>query len=269
VEACGLEVERMVMPWGRPHDPEEVRQRLGDGGFDAVTVVHSETSTGLLQPLEEIARVTASHDDVLLLVDAVTSLAGAPVLTDRWALDFVLTGSQKALAIPPGLALGVASPTMMGRAAAAPAKGVYFDLVAFEENLKKLQTPNTPAVSLLHALDLQLQRILEEGLEARWDRHRAMAERCAGWVCHMREERDMEVDVLAPPGYRSPTVTCVRLPERVKGSDVVAALKQRGWTIGAGYGKMKDEAVRIGHMGDHTLEGLEALLAALEEVLVP
>jgi predicted phosphoserine aminotransferase len=265
VEACGFEVERMEVPWGQTHDPAAVRERLRKGGFDAVTVVHSETSTGALQPLEEIARAVKSVEGVVLLVDAVTSLAGAPVETDDWGLDFVLTGSQKALALPPGLAFGVASDAMMERAKHATRKGVYFDLVSFMDNLSKLQTPNTPAVSLFYALDVQLERIRRSGVQARWENHRAMAERCWAWVEHMREERGVQIGVLAPEGRRSPTVTCIQLPAGVKGPDVVAAVKAKGWVIGGGYGKLKDTTIRIGHMGDHTVQGLNALLDVLED----
>jgi predicted phosphoserine aminotransferase len=265
VEACGFEVERLEVPWGETHDPDDVLERLRQGGCDAVTVVHSETSTGALQPLEDIARAVKSMAGVVLLVDAVTSLAGAPVETDGWGLDFVLTGSQKALALPPGLAFGVASEVMMERARTATRKGVYFDLVSFHDSLAKLQTPNTPAVSLFYALEVQLKRILELGVEARWESHRVMAERCWAWVDHMREEHGVQVSVLAPEGRRSPTVTCVKLPEAFKGPEVVAAMKAKGWVIGGGYGKLKDTTIRIGHMGDHTLQGLDALLDALEE----
>lgn len=268
VEACGMEVERLEVPWGRPHDPDDVRRRLGGGGFDAVTVVHSETSTGVLQPLEAIAGAVREQDDVLLLVDAVTSMGGAPVLTDEWSLDFVLTGSQKALALPPGLAFAAASERMMARAREAPSRGVYFDLVAFEKSLLRHQTPNTPAVSLLYAAEFQLGRILDEGVEERWKRHRALAERCWAWVRDVREARGVDVHVLAPEGHRSPTVTCVRLPPDIPGTGVVEALGERGWTIAGGYGKMKDESCRVGHMGDHDLAELDALLEALEEVLV-
>jgi predicted phosphoserine aminotransferase len=265
VEACGFEVERMEVPWGQTHDPDAVLARLRKGGFDAVTVVHSETSTGALQPLADIARAVKSVDGVVLLVDAVTSLAGAPVETDEWGLDFVLTGSQKALALPPGLAFGVASEAMMARARTATRKGVYFDLVSFMDNLSKLQTPNTPAISLFYALDVQLERILRTGVQARWQNHRAMAERCWGWVDQMREERGVQVSVLAPQGRRSPTVTCIKLPEGVKGPDIVTAVKAKGWVIGGGYGKLKDTTIRIGHMGDHTLEGLNGVLGVVEE----
>lgn len=260
--ACARDVDLLEVPWGAAHDPEEVRRLLRERRYDAVTVVHSETSTGVLQPLEELARVVGGHDGTLLLVDAVTAVGGAPVLTDAWGLDFVLTGSQKALALPPGLAFGVASESMIERAVTVPARGAYFDLVAFHENLVRSQTPNTPALSLLHALAAQLRRMAAEGMEGRWERHRRMAERCAAWV----EGREGPA-VLAGPGYRSPTVTCIRLPEGMRGPEVVAGLAARGIVIGGGYGKLGEATVRIGHMGDHTVEELDEVLEALGDVM--
>ena len=266
-EACGFEVETIEVEWGQTITADQLRERLVTGGFDAVTVVHSETSTGALHPIRQISEVVREQDDVVLLVDSVTGVGGAEVQTDGWALDFVLTGSQKALALPPGLAFGVASDRLMTRSAEATRKGVYFDLVSFRKQLDNLQTPNTPAVSLFYALAKQLERIRLEGLEARWARHRAMADRCAQWVDTMREQRGVDLYVLASEGFRSPTVTCVSLPEETTGPSVVSAMKERGFTIGGGYGKLKETAFRVGHMGDHTVAELDAVLDALGEVL--
>ncbi len=266
-ESCGLEVETVEVEWGQTITADQVRERLASGGFDAVTVVHSETSTGALNPIREISEAVREQDDVVLLVDSVTGVGGAELRTDEWALDFVLTGSQKALALPPGLAFGVASERLMARSAAATRKGVYFDLVSFRKQLDNLQTPTTPAVTLLYALAEQLDRIGREGLDARWARHQAMADRCVQWVDTMREQRGAELSILAPEGFRSPTVTCVGLPEGTTGPSVVSAMKEKGFTIGGGYGKLKEKAFRIGHMGDHTVAELDAVLDALGEVL--
>lgn len=264
--ACGVEADALRVPLGEAHAPEQVADALRRGSHDAVTVVHSETATGVLNPIADLARVVHAAGDVVLLVDSVTGVAGAPVESDAWALDFVLTGSQKALALPPGLALGVAQDAMLARARAARGRGVYFDLVEFDKYLAKHQTPNTPALSLLFALQVQLQHIAAEGIEARWARHAAMAERCWQWADEMTQ-RGVPLGVLAPPGFRSPTVTCLTLPPGRTGPAVTAALAARGWTIGAGYGELKDATIRIGHMGDHTVAELDALLAQLAEVL--
>lgn len=265
--ACGRKVEVMEVPWGEAHDPDAVAARLDAGDCDAVTLVHSETSTGVLQPLPELAAVVADRPGVLLLVDAVTSVGGVPVEADAWNLDFVLTGSQKALALPPGLAFGVASTAMLERARTLPDRGLYFDLTAFEANLEKLQTPNTPALTLMSALVLQLARIRDEGIEARWARHHAMAERCWSRVDRLREHVGVGVRVLPAEPFRSPTVTCIELPDGVRGPEVVDAMRREGWVLGGGYGKLEETTIRIGHMGDHTVEGLDGLLDVLEGVL--
>ena len=265
--ACGFDVDVVEVPWGSVHDPDSLRARMRTGRYDAVTMVHSETSTGALNPVPDLARVVRECPGTLVLVDAVTSAGGAPVLADDWGLDFVLTGSQKAMALPPGLAFGVASERMMERSASAVRKGVYFDLLAFYSSLARSQTPNTPGVTLLYALAEQLRHFSAEGLEGRWARHRAMARRCAEWAEGTRERVGTELTILAPEGFRSPTVTCLLLPPGRTGPEVVAAMRQRGFVIGAGYGRLKSRSVRIGHMGDHTVEELDRVLEALEEVL--
>src|SRR3989475_10794002 len=178
VGACGKESIRLDVPLGCAIEPDMLRDALRRTPVDAVTVVHSETSTGVLQDIAALAAVAREFDDVLLLVDAVTSLAGSPVEPDAWGLDFTFSGSQKALALPPGLALGVASQRMLERAKTLPDRGLYFDLIAFEEATRKFQPTNTPAISLLYALETQLGRIEREGgVEARWRRHDAMRSR--------------------------------------------------------------------------------------------
>jgi predicted phosphoserine aminotransferase len=264
VQACGKECVRLDVPLGCTVEPDMLRDALRRTPVDAVTVVHSETSTGVLQDIEGLAAVVREFTDVLLLVDAVTSLAGSPVETDRWGggLDFVLTGSQKALALPPGLALAAASARMVERAKTLPGRGLYFDLVSFLEATTKHQPTNTPAISLLYALDTQLARIEREGgIAARWERHDAMRQRVEQWS----EARG--IAYLPREGRRSWTVSCLKLPEGKTAKPIVAALKQAGWTIGAGYGTLKDTTIRIGHMGDHTVAAVDELLGLLGDVL--
>jgi predicted phosphoserine aminotransferase len=258
VRTCGKECIRLDVPLGCAVEPDMLRDALRRTPVDAVTVVHSETSTGVLQDLEALAGVVREFDDVLLLADAVTSLAGSPVEPDRWGLDFALTGSQKALALPPGLALGVASARMLERAKTLPARGLYFDLVSALEAHAKHQPTNTPALSLLFALEAQLGRIERAGgVEARWRRHEEMRRSVEDWA----ERRG--IAYLPPDGRRSWTVSCLKLPDGKSAKQIVTALKQAGWTIGAGYGALKESTIRIGHMGDHTVGALEELLALL------
>ena len=256
VTACDKECVRLEVPLGGFVEPDQLRDALKQNpGVDAVTLAHSETSTGVLQDLPGLSRVVHEFPDVLFLVDAVTSMAGSPVETDAWDLDFVFTGSQKALALPPGLAVGVASPRMLERAKTLPSRGLYFDLVTFEKASAKFQPTNTPAISLFYALDVQLGRIeAEGGIEARWKRHDAMRQTTERWA------QRTGLTYLPPEGRRSWTVSCIQMPAGRISKDLVAAVKKEGWVIGSGYGGVKDTTFRIGHMGDHTVPALEQLL---------
>jgi len=262
----GLEVDDYAVPWGEAHDPDELRRRLKDGDYGTVTVAHSETSTSVLNDIRALAAVVREFDDIVIMVDSVSGFSAAEVRTDEWGIDFLLTGSQKALALPPGLAFGVASKQMLERSADSPGKGYYFDLLEFEANAEKYQSPSTPALSTMFALQVQLKRIQKEGLEARWARHTAMAERTYAWVDEIRAE-GLDFSLVAPEGSRSPGVTAIKVPEGVAAPDIVKAMSGRGWVIGGGYGKLKPTTFRIGHMGEHTVAELEALLAQLTEVV--
>lgn len=267
-QSCGVDVDVFEVPWGQVHDAQAVASRLTEGDHDAVTVVHSETSTGALQDLDALAQIVTGRSDTLLLVDSVTGAGGVSVRADDRGLDFVLTGSQKAMALPPGLAFGVASERMMQRSAGLEGKGSYFDLLEFQKHLDNLQTPTTPAVTLMYALDAQIGYWTSETMDGRWARHREMADFCWGWVDRMAQTHGWDVAVLAPEGHRSPTVTCITLPKRLPGPVLVSGMKARGFVIGGGYGKLKNETIRIGHMGDHTVTELDRVLTELEDVIL-
>lgn len=268
-EQTGRPADRLEAEWGEPSLPERLADRLAadPGRYDLVTAVHSETSTGVLNPVGRLAEVVADFEDVLLAVDGVSSVGGAPVAFDEWGVDYMLTGSQKALALPPGLSLAVASERALERARAVEDRSYYFDLLDFERRLQDGQTPNTPAVHLFYALERQLERIRDEGLGARLERHGRMAERTREWVGELSDRSGRPFRILAPRGYRSPTVTAVMLPGGIRGRSVVSEMEARGYTIGAGYGKLKDRSVRVGHMGDVGPDQLEEVLAELGDVL--
>ncbi len=268
-ELCGRPVNVLSVEPGRPNVPEVLESALSSDPdrWDLVTVVHSETSTGVLNPVAALADVVRGFDDVLLAVDGVTSVGGTAIAFDDWGVDFLLTGSQKAIALPPGLAFGVASERALERASNVPVRSFYFDLVAFDRRAREHATTNTPAVSLIYALETQLERIAAEGLDRRIARHAAMAERTCEWVHGLRLEFGAGYGILAAEGYRSPTVTAVTLPDTIRGSDVVAAVRNRGFTIATGYGALKQSCIRVGHMGDHTEEELEVLLEVIQEEL--
>lgn len=269
-KACvnsGIPADVLEVPYGQIHTPELLADALALEKYDVVTAVHSETSTGALNPIRELAEVAHDSGDVAIVVDAVSSLAASPVETDAWGLDYVLTGSQKAMALPPGLAFCTANERVFERARAGKGRGLYFDLLEFDEYHRKNQTPNTPAVSLLYALDLQLTYIAAEGVEARWARHQTMAQMTWEWV-DARRERGIDVRVFAPKGFRSHGVTCITMPEGKPGSLVAAAMRSKGFVIATGYGPLRDKMIRIGHMGDHTADEVDAVLEALDEVLM-
>jgi aspartate aminotransferase-like enzyme len=259
-ESCGREVERYEVAWGEIHEVAELERRLAAGKFAAVTVAHSETSSGALNDVRALSDA-AHRRDVLCMIDSVSGLAGAELRFDEWGLDYVLTGSQKALALPPGLAFSVASEKFMSLARSAENRGTYYDLVEYEEFTRNRQAPNTPAISLYFALDFQLGRILAEGMERRWERHLEMQEQVIDWV------KKTGLSLIAVAHGRSPTVSCIELGG---GTDMQAFLDRvaaQGITLGTGYGKLKASTFRIGHMGDHTVGTIERCLAACEEAL--
>lgn len=272
--ACGRDVDVLEVPFGRGADPGDLARRLAAGPrYAAVTVAHSETSSGALTDVVAVGEA-ARAAGARCLVDSVTALGAAPLETDASGLDFVLTGSQKALALPPGLAFAAASADYMADARHAAGRGRYFDVVEFEAFAHKRQTPNTPALPLLYALEAQLARTVgvdgdpeaaSEPAPARWARHAALAAQTHAWVDEHAGR--FGVGVLAPAGERSPTVTAVTLPAGVEPARVVAAVRTRGYVVGGGYGAGKGTTFRVGHMGDHTADGLAGCLAACEAAL--
>ena len=258
----GKDVEKLSFEWDTPASPKRIADTVRTGGFEALTVVHNETSTGMQNPVKEIAEaVRAVAPDTLIFVDAVSSLSGAKIETDAWGLDMVLTSSQKCLALPPGLALGAVSDRAMKKAESVENRGWYFDLLRMEKHRLKDSSPATPAMSLIFALDLQLDRILAEGIENRFARHSAMAKRVHEWA----EAHDLSM--FAPEGYRSQTVTTIKNDRNIDVADLNAFLKEREMRIAGGYGPIKASTFRIAHMGETQMEDIEKLLEAMDEYL--
>ena len=264
--ACGRETDVIEVPWGETVEMSQLEERLRTRRYAAVTVAHSETSTGALTDVRSANRLARQYG-AMCLVDSVTGVGGAELRFDEWEMDFALTGSQKALALPPGLAFAVASPEYIARASESTGRGLYFDLVEFEAYAAKRQTPNTPAIPLFFAADVQLAAIVAEGMEARWTRHAEMARRTYAWVDAMAGQLGEAFRVTAREGHRSPTVTSVMLPSSIPSATVTRAVRERGYTIGSGYGKNRDTTIRIGHMGDHTVPALEKCLGVVGTVL--
>ncbi|HLB54585.1 MAG TPA: aminotransferase class V-fold PLP-dependent enzyme [Gemmatimonadales bacterium] len=264
-EACGKEVLRVHVHPGQAITPEQLDQFLDGPEVDAVAVVHSETSTGALADIPALARVVRARPDVLFLVDGVTSVGAMPVEMDRWDVDYYCTGSQKAFGLPPGLAFGAASQRFQVRAQTLCDAGYYLSvrkmIAIARENLPWW----TPAVSLLLALECQLQRVAEGGgWPARWERHRRMRDLMDRWVEGRREVRLM---VSSPPTTRSPSISSLVLPDRFQPARLIADLERDGWFVGGPLDPRHGPVIRIGHMGDLEPGHLAALLNHLTEVI--
>lgn len=257
----GKEADHVTVPLGRTVEPELLRQALRRRRYDAVTMVACETSTGTLSPVAELARVVREESDALVVVDAVSALAGAPLETDAWGLDVVLTASQKCLALPPGLAFAAISERAEARMAAVSRRGFYTDLLRYLAQHRDGGTITTAAVTLFWALDLQLPAVLAEGVEARWARHAALQRRTLEWAA----ARGLAVP--AEEGRRSPTVTTLGAPPGRSAPELVKALAARGYTVASGYAEWKPTTFRIGHMGEVGMADLDGLLAELDAIL--
>ncbi len=259
--ANGKQVDVIEVPWGQAVKPEQVAEALKQKHYDAVAMVYNETSTGVLNPLPAIAKVVRGYEDTLLLVDAVSCWMGTPIEAEAWGLDVVLASSQKAFALPPGIAFGAVSDRALARAETITHRGYYFDMLVLEKYHKRNNTPATPPISLMFAADKQLDAIRAEGYENRFRRHTMLAERTHEWV------RSRGFEMFSEEGYHSPTVSAVRNTPGIDFPAMQAFLKERGIMLGGGYGKLKGETFRIAHMGDLQMADLEALLTAMDAFL--
>ncbi|MCH7567051.1 MAG: alanine--glyoxylate aminotransferase family protein [Nitrospirae bacterium] len=257
----GLDFDQLDVEWGEPNLPEQVVSALAKKRYDTLAVVHNETSTGVENPVSEIVQAARdSQPNLVVMVDAVSSAAGVQILTDKWDLDVVVSSSQKCFALPPGLAFAAVSDRALERAAQVPHRGWYFDLLLLEKYHRRNYTPATPAISLLYALDFQLDRILSEGIEARQARHEQMANLVQTWA-------QENFELFAEEGYRSRTVTAVRNTQEMDIPALNAHLAQYDMTIANGYGPLKNKTFRIGHMGEIQPADIEELLAHIDEFL--
>ncbi len=260
-ELNGKQVDVIAVEWGQAVKPEQLANALRRTAYDAVACVMNETSTGVRNPVEQYAEVLNDYPETLFLVDVVSIYAGARVDVDGWGIDVCLTSTQKAFALPPGMAFAAVSPAVLERARQVKNRGYYFDVLEIDKHHQKNNTPATPPISLMYAADRQLDDILAEGLEARFARHERMAQMTRQWV-----ER-AGLALFSEEGYHSPTVTTVANTRDIDISALNAFLRERGMVISNGYGKLKGKTFRIAHMGDTQPEDMEALFAAMDEFL--
>ena len=264
--ACDKDAIRVDVEWNSAVKPEQVTNALEaalrTGPVEAITVVHNETSTGVASPVGAIAAaVRAISPETLIMVDAVSSFAGDRIPFDEWGLDLCLASSQKALALPPGLAFCAVSDRLLDKAKSVKGRGWYFDFLNLEKSLKKNTTPATPAISLMRAASVQLDVIFAEGLEARFARHAALAAKTQQWA----EEQNF--DLMAEAGYRSQTVTNIANNRQMSIGRLNEHLATLEMEISDGYGIYKSRAFRIAHMGEVTAADLDRLFNAIDAFL--
>ncbi len=259
---CGVQAEGLQVEWGRHIDPAALDEKLASGMFDAVTLIHNETSTGVMNPLPEICCTLAKYPEVALIVDTVSSFSTMPIPMDSLGIDVLLTGSQKALALPPGFSLFAVSPKAMARAAEAENRGYYFDFLEFAKNQENDMTPTTPSVAHIHALQSQLEIMQAEGLANRFARHARTNALVHDWV------RARGFEFFAEEGYRSVGLTCVRNSRQIDVAKLVSDLRAKHHlVIDGGYGKLKGKTFRLSNMGDETEETVAHLLRCLDDCL--
>jgi aspartate aminotransferase-like enzyme len=254
--ANGKEADALQVDWGRAITAEMIDERLSSGEYDAITVVHNETSTGVMNHLDEIAEVLKRHPDVLFLVDAVSSMAGTRTPVDAYGIDVCLAGLQKAFALPAGLSVAAVSARALERAKEIEHRGYYFDFLEMLKYDERRMTPSTPAIPQIQALDAQLDSILEESPAQRFERHARLAGIVQDWA-------RSHFALLAEEGYESPTVTCVKNTRGISVTELNESLARQRAQISNGYGKLKEKTFRIAHMGDTQEWEIRGLLATI------
>jgi len=262
VESNGRKAIRLEFEWGKPVDIEKLREVLEeDPDIEAVTVTHNETSTGVLNPLKEIANEVKRYGK-LLFVDAVSSMGAADIKFDEWKIDIVFSSSQKAFGVPPGLAVGAVSDEILELSKNMENKGWYFDLYNYYKvQLEKKSTPSTPPIPQVLGLNVVLKKIKDVGKYAWLNMYKERAERIREGV------KRIGLKIFAMEGVESPTITTVYSPEGIKGVYIYEEMRKRGFELAKGYGKIKDITFRIGHMGYIKEEDISEMLSSLEEVI--
>lgn len=263
---CGKEAEPLKVDWGMAILPEMIDEKLSTGEFDALTLVHNETSTGTMMPLEDISALKKKYPEVSFIVDSVSSMSATKIEFDNLGIDLLLAGCQKALALPPGIAVFACSQSALDKASTINDRGYYFDICEFQKNAEKNMTPSTPSISHIYALRSKLTEIHEEGLENRYARHLRLANRTRDWA------KSNDFTLFPQEGFESVSLTCINNGQNEGGRviDVPAlqkAMLDKGFVIDGGYGKIKGKTFRISNMGDETDESMDLVYKALDQSL--
>jgi aspartate aminotransferase-like enzyme len=258
----GINADLFKSESGSITTPDMVDEVLSTGKYDLITITHNETSTGVMNPIDEISKVIKKYPEVIFCVDTVSSAGGVKIETDKLGIDICITSSQKALGLPPGLSICTISERAVEKARTIKNRGYYLDLVQLYDTIKKkdYQYPSTPNLSLMFALSYQLELIMKEGLDNRFNRHLTMAEYTRNWA--------KENFALFPDEkYASVTLTTVKNISNISVKKLIEELGKRGFAISNGYGDLKEKTFRIAHMADLTLEDIKELLLNIDDIL--
>jgi aspartate aminotransferase-like enzyme len=260
---CGKEAEAWQVPWGSAIRAVDIDKKLATGQFDVMTLIHNETSTGVMSPLAEIAALKKKYPDVMFVVDAVSSMTAVPLRFDEMGIDVLLAGTQKAFAMPPGASVFVCSPAALARAATMKDRGYYFDFIEFQKNAEQSMTPSTPSIGHVYALASKLEDFYAEGLEARYARHAKLSQMTRDWASKHG------FTLYPETGFESVTLTCINNGAKPGGRTVDVAklqklVKDQGFLIDGGYGKIKGTTFRLSNMGDETEATMNQLYTALD-----
>ena len=258
----GKQATALKSEWGQPVDPEAVRKELATGAYDCITIIHNETSTGTMSDINALAAVLREFPDVISIVDTVSSFTVVPIKKDELGIDIIITGSQKALAMPPGLALITVSKKALERSALAKDRGYYFDLIEFQKNHENGMTPSTPAIALIYALKSKLEDIKAEGIENRYARHARLNKKVQEFIF------SKGFKLFPTEGYGSVALNCFANTQNIDLGVLNKILKsEHKLVIDGGYGKLKGKTFRISNMGDETDETIAELIKALDAAL--
>jgi aspartate aminotransferase-like enzyme len=260
VEACGRKVDRLKVEWGKAITPDMIDAKLASGNYAAITLVYNETSTGLANPVYEISQMMKQkYPDVLVFVDSVSAMVGLPLHFDDLGWDITFASLQKAFGIPPGFAVALVSNRALEKSKSVPDRGYYFNFELWAKNAAKSQTLVTPSVQHIYALNYQCHKMVNEGMENVWKRHKVMAE-------YVREWALSKFDIFCEKPYASDTLTAIRNTRKIDVAKTIAALQEKHNTVfGNGYGKLKQESFRIAHMGDITLDDVKEVTGWIDD----
>ena len=259
---CGKQATALKFDWGQPIDPEAVRKELATGAYDCVTIIHNETSTGTMSDINALAAVLHDFPDVISIIDTVSSFTVVPIKKDELGIDIIITGSQKALAMPPGLALITVSKKALERSALAKDRGYYFDLIEFQKNHENGMTPSTPCIALIYALKSKLEDIKAEGVEVRYARHARLNKMVQDFIF------SKGFKLFPKEGYGSVALNCFANTQNIDLGVLNKVLKSKHkLVIDGGYGKLKGKTFRISNMGDETDATIAELIKALDSAL--